>query len=106
MKPLRVHRQVSKEIDNLDPFTRRRLTECFSLLMAGESIGMPLSRPMPSVAHGAHELRLKDRKGQYRVFYFTKHADALIVFHFLKKKTQATPDHEIEIAKGRLREML
>ena len=61
---------------------------------------------MPAITHGAHELRLKDRSGQYRIFYFTKHQDAVLVFHFLKKKTEATPHHELEIARERLEEML
>lgn len=73
--------------------------------MAGENLGMPISRPMPVIAHGAHEIRLKDRQGQYRVFYFVKDHDALLVFHFIKKKTQATPHHEIEIARKRLEDM-
>jgi len=106
MKVLRVHRQVAKEIERLDPFTRRKLAELFSLLTEGESLGLPVSRPMPVIANGAHELRLKDRTGQFRIFYFTKDRDAVLVFHFLKKKTQATPQHEIEIAKSRLEDML
>ena len=106
MKFLRVHRQVSKEIERLDPFTRRKLAELFSLLTEVESLGLPVSRPMPSIAHGVHEIRLKDRGGQYRIFYFTKHKDAVLVFHFLRKKTEATPHHEIEIAQRRLEEML
>ncbi len=106
MKTLRVHRQVIKEIERLDPFTRRKLAELFSLLSAGENLGLPVSRPMPSIAHGAHELRLKDRNGQYRVFYFTKDSNAVLVFHFLKKKTESTPHREIEIAQARLEEML
>lgn len=106
MKVLRVHRQVSKEIERLDPFTRLKLAEIFALLTEGESLGLPISRPMTSIAHGAHEIRLKDRGGQYRVFYFAKHKDAVLVFHFLRKKTENTPHHEIEIAQRRLQEML
>ena len=67
---------------------------------------MPVSRPMPSVAHGVHELRIKDRSGQYRVFYFTKHTDAVLVFHMFKKKTEATPKIEISVGKKRLKEMM
>ncbi|MSP18371.1 MAG: type II toxin-antitoxin system RelE/ParE family toxin [Bdellovibrionales bacterium] len=106
MKGIRLHKQVAKEIERLDPFTRRKLAELFTLLTTGESLGLPVSRPMPVIANGAHELRLKDRGGQYRVFYFTKHKDAVLIFHFLKKKTQGTPHHEIEIAQSRLEEML
>jgi phage-related protein len=106
MKGLRVHKQVSREIDSLDLFTRQRLTELFSLLMAGESLGMPVSRPMPIITHGAHEIRLKDHRGRYRVFYYVKGRDAVLVFHFIKKDTQTTPHHEIEVARKRLEDML
>ncbi len=106
MKGLRVHRQVEKELGNLDLATRQRLTELFALLMAGESLGMPVSRPMPDIANGVHEIRIKDRHGQYRVFYYVKAQDAILVIHFLHKKTQSTPRHDIEIAQRRLKEML
>ena len=66
---------------------------------------MPLSRPMPSVGKGVHELRVKDRSGQYRVFYYTKLKNDILVFHFFKKKTQATPKKEIDLAKRRLKTM-
>jgi len=67
---------------------------------------MPISRPMPTVRNGVHELRIKDRSGQYRVFYYTKVKDAILVFHLFKKKTQATPKKELEKAAKRLMEML
>ena len=38
----------------------------------GEPIGMPRSRPMPSIEKGVHELRLRDILGQYRFFYYVK----------------------------------
>ncbi len=85
---------------------RRQLSEIFTLLADGESLGMPLSRPMPVIRHGVHELRVKDRSGQYRVFYYTKKNDTVLIFHFFKKKTQETPLQEIETAKRRLEELL
>ena len=57
------------------------LADLLALLQIGESIGLPTSRPMSVISHGVHELRIKDRSGQYRVFYFTKHKEALLVFH-------------------------
>ena len=106
MKAVRLHKKVSKEIEKLDFSIRRQLAELFGLLAEGENLGLPVSRPMPVIEHGVHELRVKDRSGQYRVFYYTKKADAILVFHFFKKKTQEMPAHEIETAKGRLKEML
>jgi phage-related protein len=35
-----------------------------------------------------------------------KVADAVLIFHALAKKTQKTPDREIEIGRKRLKEML
>ena len=61
---------------------------------------------MGSVAGGVSELRLKDRDGNYRVFYYTASADGVLVFHAFVKKTQQTPLMEIRIARKRLEEIL
>ena len=105
MKPVRIHNKVAKELADLEIGLRQKLAELLSLLAAGENIGMPVSRPMPIVEHGTHELRLKDHTGHFRVFYFTKREDAILVFHLFKKKTQETPAKEIETGKRRLKEM-
>jgi len=67
---------------------------------------MPLSRSITSVAPGVEELRVKDRSGAYRAFYFTKLATVVLIFHAFEKKTAKTPPHEIELARKRLKEML
>ena len=105
MKTVRIHRKVIKELEDLDVYLKQKLLELLALLAEGENLGMPVSRPMPTVEHGTHELRIKDHTGQYRVFYFTKVADAILVFHIFKKKTQETPNQEIETGKKRLKEM-
>jgi phage-related protein len=106
MKPLRFHKKVDKELRELDAFTRSQIAELLALIAMGESLGLPVSRPMPSVAHGAHELRIGSASGQYRVFYFVKLKDSVLVFHMFKKKTQKTPQNEIETAQRRLGELL
>jgi phage-related protein len=106
VKPQRFHKKLQPVLDDLDPFTKAELADLFQLLGRGENLGLPMSRPMPVVAHGAHELRVKGRGGQVRVFYYTKHKDAILVFHAFNKKTQKTPSHEIDVAKRRLGEML
>lgn len=67
---------------------------------------MPLSRPMPSVGAGVEELRVKDRSGAYRVFYYTKLAGVILVFHAFVKKSQKTPQADIELGQKRLKEIL
>jgi phage-related protein len=85
---------------------RRELGKAIFDLQKGEKISMPLSRPMPSVAAGVEELRVKDRSGAYRVFYYLKLADSVLIFHAFAKKTPQTPTHEIALARRRLKEML
>jgi len=75
-------------------------------LQKGESLTMPDARPMPSIAPGAYEMRIKDAEGIYRVFYYLKSAKGILVFHAFTKKTQSTPQKEIEVGKKRLWEML
>ena len=70
------------------------------------NLTMPLSRSMSSVAAGVNELRMRDRAGIYRVFYYTKLADAVLIFHAFAKKTQKTPPQEIVLAQERLKELL
>jgi phage-related protein len=51
-------------------------------------------------------LRIRDRAGIYRVFYYTKLADTILIFHAFAKKTEKTPQHEIFLAQQRLKEIL
>jgi len=67
---------------------------------------MPLSRSMTSVSKGAHEIRLKDDKGIYRVLYLTKIKGKVIIFHAFVKKSSKTPKKEIDLGKKRLKEMI
>ena len=85
---------------------RRELGKAIFDLQKGERLGMPLSRSLPSVGSGVEELRLKDRSGAYRAFYLARLANAVLVFHAFVKKSQKTPQHEIELGRRRLKEML
>lgn len=75
-------------------------------LQHGHTLAMPLSRPMPLLGAGAAELRVRDSAGVYRAFYVVKVADAVLIFHAFVKKTQKTPEREIDVGKKRLKEML
>ena len=85
---------------------RRELGKAIFDLQKGAKISMPLSRPMPSVAAGVEELRVKDHTGAYRVFYYLRLADSVLICHAFAKKTEKTPTHEIALARRRLKEML
>ena len=50
---------------------RVRLGRGLFRLQMGETIAMPNSRPMPTVAAGVSELRVQGEDGMFRVFYYT-----------------------------------
>jgi phage-related protein len=106
VKPIRFHHKVEKELESVDVFARAQIAELLVLIAQGVSLGLPASRPMPSVAHGVHELRVKSAAGQYRVFYYVKHRGAILVFHGFKKSTERTPKIEIATGQRRLKDML
>jgi phage-related protein len=67
---------------------------------------MPLSRPIPSIEPGAAELRIRDRTGIYRAFYYVRSTRGILVFHAFVKKTQTTPVRELDLGRKRLKELL
>lgn len=72
-------KQCQQEIENFPDENREDLADMLARLDTGLMLSMPISRPMPSIGRGAHELRLKDRSGIYRVIYvFVKHRRHLV----------------------------
>ena len=95
-----------REIVELPDEIRGDLADALARLDAGHSLSMPLSRPMPSLGRGVHELRLRYRSGSYRVVYAIVRSGNVHVIHAFKKKAQATPRRTIELVRRRLREDL
>lgn len=106
VKPVVFHPSALATIRDFPKPARRIVGEALLTLQNGATIGMPLSRAIATVAPGVSELRAKDREGIYRVFYFTRSQQGILVFHAFTKKTQRTPPHEIAIARKRLKELL
>jgi phage-related protein len=63
-------------------------------------------KPMPSVGAGVREIRVRDASGAWRAIYVAKLQDAVYVLHCFQKKTQKTPQADIELAKARLSELM
>ena len=93
------------EVEALPEEIRGDLADALARLDAGLALSMPLSRPMPGIGPGVHELRLKDRSGAYRVVYAVVQRDAVHVLHAFKKTTRATPARNLELARKRLKEV-
>ncbi|MBT3234363.1 MAG: type II toxin-antitoxin system RelE/ParE family toxin [Bdellovibrionales bacterium] len=72
-------------------------------LKEGLSLAMPLSRKMPSIGPQVYELRFRDMLGAYRVIYFIKKRDAIYMVHAFTKKSQKTPQKNLDLAQKRVR---
>jgi phage-related protein len=66
-------------------------------------------KPMESVGPGAREMRIRTFDGgqlQHRLIYVAKFAEAVYVLHAFEKKSAQTPQHHIDVAAARYRQML
>ncbi len=95
-------KQCQKELQDWPEDIRGDLADAMSRLELGHTLAMPLSRPMPSIGLGVHELRFRDRSGIYRVIYYLSGKSRIWLLHAFQKKTQKTPQHHIEVAKKKL----
>jgi phage-related protein len=73
-----------------------------AMLEFGPDLGMPHTRAM---GDGLFELRLKSKEGIARVFYCTVIKQRIIMLHVFTKKSQKTPQKELDIARKRLKEV-
>jgi phage-related protein len=67
----------------------------------GPDLGMPHTRPM---GRGLFEIRIKSSHGIARVFYHTETNKQIVILHQHIKKTQKTPNKELQIAYRRMKE--
>jgi phage-related protein len=73
-------------------------------LQQGETLWMPVSRPMPSIGAHCHELRVDDSEAdkQWRIVYRID-SDAIVIADVFQKTTQKTPKRVIENCQRRLK---
>ncbi len=99
-KPLRwLHGEVKTPPMSLA--ARREMGLLLRELQEGEMLGMPQSRPMPSIGQRCHELRVNDESTTWRLLYRID-GDAVLILEVFAKKTQATPQHVIMDCRRRL----
>jgi len=87
------------------PFSSAARVEAGTLLrrlQRGESIGLPHSRPMPSIGRRCHELRIQDENVTWRIVYRLD-PDAIVIGEVFPKKSGATPKNVIDDCKGRFK---
>ena len=86
------------------PFSKAgRLEAGFLLrrLQSGEKLGLPWSRPMPTIGNRCHELRINDENINWRIIYRID-VDVIVILDVFRKQTQRTPQEVIERCKKRI----
>ena len=87
------------------PFSEHARIEAGTLLrylQEGENVGLPHSRPMPTIGKHCHELRIPDETTTWRVVYRIDE-DAIVILEVFSKKDRQTPQLIISTCKERIR---
>ena len=92
-----------KELRSFPKEVLRDFLDATAKLETGLILSMPLSRSLPSLGAGVHELRLKGKSGIFSVIYFMKKKEAFYMVHAFTKKSQKTPQKNIKLALKRIK---
>lgn len=98
-------KQAKRELREAPPDIVQDIFALFDELMAGKHLSMPISRPLPAIAKGLHELRLSGRAGEFRIFYVIRVREAIYVLLATQKKAQKTDKRIAKALKSRLRSL-
>lgn len=60
-------------------------------------------KPMTTIGSGVREIRIREASGAFRIIYVASIGDQVVVLHAFQKKTQKTPQKDIDLAAIRLR---
>ena len=82
-----ISKQAKRELRDAPQDVIQDIFALFADLVAGKTLSRTLSRPLPSIARGLHELRLSGVRGECRVFCVIRVGDAIYVNHATEKKT-------------------
>ena len=98
------HSRVQSEIESWPDGILADYAHLIELLIEfGPNIEMPHSKAM---GKGLFELRPKGREGIGRAFYCFLVGRRIIILHAFIKKTPATPEPELKIARKRIKEVI
>ena len=83
------------------------INACFTRIVeqmveSGPNLGLPYTRPF---GDGLFEIRAKGEEGIGRAFFCIMVGRRIVILHGFIKKTQQTPNKELNIARRRLKEV-
>ena len=79
-----------------------------ALTVIAEGRTPDIAKPLTGLGSGVWELAIRSRGDAYRVVYGLQLADAIWIVHAFQKKSKsgiATPKHEIDLVKERLKRL-
>jgi phage-related protein len=85
-----------------------RLRFLYALTMVAEGGTPDIAKPLTGLGSGVMELAVRHRGDAFRVVYALKVEDAVWVVHAFQKKSKtgiATPKHEIDVVRERLKRL-
>lgn len=86
MKNIKWNKHARNFIRSLDTKTKQEIGALLMLIQMGKKLNAPQSKPIKSIHEKAHELRIKDSKGIYRIIYLTNISDSIFIPHAFTKK--------------------
>ena len=106
MKKIYYCASSQKDIGTFTNKSRQRIARLLDMLADGLELQPNDCKYMGTIGAGVYELRVKADKQNYRVFYVAKFEEAIYVLHGFVKKTQETPQQDIDRGKERYNALL
>ena len=92
-------RPVKEILDDLSQPAKAKVYAALEMLaQEGNRLRMPKSR---SLGEGLHELRIPHPEGPFRIIYCFLPDRRILLLHALVKRTQETPQQDLELARHR-----
>jgi len=89
-------------LDLPDTLAARYIVLTRRMVAIGPNLGEPHTK---AFGDGLFELRLKGAEGIARVFFCTQIAKRIVILHSFIKKSDRTPQRELDVAHTRLKEI-
>jgi phage-related protein len=97
---------VEDFVDSLSAESKAKFIFIADLLSEyGLSVREPYVKPITGTRK-LFEIRIKDHQNIHRIFYFAFTGRRLVLLHGFTKKTDKTPQREIDIAENRMKDFI
>lgn len=96
-------RPVKNFLDQLSKGAKAKVSAALTMLAReGNRLAFPKSR---ALGEGLHEIRVAHPEGPFRMIYCFRPGRRIVLLHAFVKRTQKTPAAELDLARGRHRQL-